>query len=136
MINVTTATKSLLKTSSNVYTSVGATIEYNLNSMVGHIKATSAISTPHLYTEAYKKLFPIDTIYKPFRPVSPGIKYYIYTTDNTDTPKDSFESPRDTAMGTKPRLYYPGSDTVYKYWLAPKNDNIDISLEYLFILIT
>ena len=131
MINVTPETKSLLKTSSNVYTSVGATIEYNLNSMVGHIKATSAISTPHLYTEAYKKLFPIDTIYKPFRPVSPGIKYYIYTTGNTDTPKDSFESPRDTALGTRPRLYYPGPDTVYKYWLAPKNDNIDISLEYL-----
>ena len=33
-------------------------------------------------------------------------------------------------MGTKPRLYYPGPDIVYKYWLAPKNTNIDISLEY------
>jgi hypothetical protein len=131
MINVTTATKNLLKSGSTISTSAGATIEYNLNSMVGYIKATSPTSTSTPYTAAYKKLFPIDTIYKPFRPVSPGIKYLVYTTGNTDTPLKSFEDPRDVELGTKPRLYYPGPDTVYKYWLSPKNDDISVSLEYL-----
>lgn len=129
MISVSNTTKDLLKKGYSISTSAGATIEYNLNSMVGYISATSsALSNP--YTNAFKKLFPIDTIYKPFRPLSPGIKYLVHTTNNTDTPLNSFERPRDVDMGTKPRLYYPGPDTVYKYWLAPKNTNINISLEY------
>ena len=129
MISVSNTTKDLLKKGSSISTSAGATIEYNLNSMVEYITATSsALTNP--YTNAFKKLFPIDTIYKPFRPLSPGIKYLVHTTNNTDTPSNSFERPRDVDMGTKPRLYYPGPDTVYKYWLAPKNTNINISLEY------
>lgn len=129
MISVSDSTKDLLKKGSSITTSVGATLEYNLNSMVEYISATSsALTNP--YTNAFKKLFPIDTIYKPFRPLSPGIKYLVHTSNNTDTPLNSFERPRDVSMGTKPRLYYPGPDTVYKYWLAPKNTNISISLEY------
>ena len=129
MISASSSTKDLLKKGSSITTSVGATLEYNLNSMVEYISATSsALTNP--YTNAFKKLFPIDTIYKPFRPLSPGIKYLVYTTNNTDTPANSFERPRDVSMGTKPRLYYPGPDTVYKYWLAPKDTNINISLEY------
>ena len=129
MISVSNTTKDLLKKGFSISTSAGATIEYNLNSMVEYITATSsALTNP--YTNAFKKLFPIDTIYKPFRPLSPGIKYLVHTTNNTDTQSNSFERPRDVDMGTKPRLYYPGPDTVYKYWLAPKNTNINISLEY------
>lgn len=131
MISVSNTTKDLLKKGYTVSTSAAGSIEYNLNSMVEYIKATTNpenISNP--YSNAFKKLFPIDTIYKPFRPLSPGIKYLVNTTGNTDTPLNSFERPRDIDMGTKPRLYYPGPDIVYKYWLAPKNTNIDISLEY------
>ena len=134
MITVSNTTKDLLKKGSIVSTSAGAIFEYNLNSMVEYIKPTSsALENP--YPNAFKKLFPIDTIYKPFRPLSPGIKYLVHTSDpitekNTDTPDESFERPRDPLMGDKPRLYYPGKDIVYKYWLAPKNANIDISLEY------
>jgi hypothetical protein len=129
MITVSNTTKDLLKKGYSLSTSAGAVIEYNLNSMVEYITATSsALTNP--YSNAFKKLFPIDTIYKPFRPLSPGIKYLVNTTGNTDTPLNSFERPRDIDMGTKPRLYYPGPDMVYKYWLAPKNTNIDISLEY------
>jgi hypothetical protein len=129
MISVSDSTKDLLKKGSSISTSAGATIEYNLNSMVEYITATSSALT-NAFGPAFKKLFPIDTIYKPFRPLSPGIKYLVHTTNNTDTPSSSFERPRDVDMGTKPRLYYPGPDTVYKYWLAPKDTNIDISLEY------
>lgn len=129
MISVSNTTKDLLKKSSAISTSAGGTLEYNLNSMVEYIKAESSALT-NTYEKAFKKLFPIDTIYKPFRPLSPGIKYMVYTTGNTDTPTDSFARPKDIDPGTKPRLYYPGPDMVYKYWLAPKNTNIDISLEY------
>lgn len=131
MISVSTATSDLLKKGYALSTSAGATLEYNLNSMVEHISAkTNPESISNPYSNAFKKLFPIDTIYKPFRPLSPGIKYLVNTIGNTDTPSNSFERPRDLDMGTKPRLYYPGPDMVYKYWLAPKNTNIDISLEY------
>jgi hypothetical protein len=129
MITVSNETKNLIKKGYSLSTSAGATIEYNLNSMVEYIKATSsALTNP--FGPAFKKLFPIDTIYKPFRPLSPGIKYLVHTNNNTDTPIDSFERPRDLEIGTRPRLYYPGPDMVYKYWLAPKDTNIDISLEY------
>lgn len=131
MITVPDATKNLLKKASTISTSAGAELEYNLNSMVEYIKATTnPAEITNAYSNAFKKLFPIDTIYKPFRPVSPGIKYLVHTSGFTDTPTDSFESPKGIEMGTKPRLYYPGPDMTYKYWLAPKNTNIDVSLEY------
>ena len=131
MISVSNTTKDLLKKGYSLSTSAGAALEYNLNSMVEYVSAkTNPENISNPYSNAFKKLFPIDTIYKPFRPLSPGIKYLVNTTGNTDTPIDSFERPRDINLGTKPRLYYPGPDMVYKYWLAPKNTNIDISLEY------
>lgn len=131
MISVSNTTKDLLKKGYSISTSAGAVMEYNLNSMVEYIKpSTTPENIVHAYSNAFKKLFPIDTIYKPFRPLAPGIKYLINTTNNTDTPLDSFERPRDISLGTKPRLYYPGPDMVYKYWLAPKDTNINISLEY------
>ena len=131
MITVSDATKDLLKKGYSISTSAGAVMEYNLNSMVEYIKPTTIPENiVHAYSNAFKKLFPIDTIYKPFRPLVPGIKYLINTTNNTDTPLNSFENPRDISLGTKPRLYYPGPDMVYKYWLAPKNTNINLSLEY------
>ena len=129
MISANTTTLDLLKKGSVVSTSAGATIEYNLNTMVEYITATSD-ALENTYEAAFKKLFPIDTIYKPFRPLSPGIKYLVHTTDYTDTPKDSFEKLRNLNVGKLPRLYYPGPDMVYKYWLAPKNKDISISLEY------
>ena len=131
MITVSDSTKNLIKRGSAIATSASATMEYNLNSMVEYIKSTSS-GTDHApaLSNAFKKLFPIDTIYKPFRPMAPGIKYLVRTDGSTDTPAGSYENPRDLTMGRKPRLYYPGPDMVYKYWLAPKNTNISVSLEY------
>ena len=135
MISASDSVKDILRSSSNVNTSAGALIEYNLNTMVDKITATSS-GLDHVSTlsNAFKKLFPIDTIYKPWRPVSPGIKYYIYTTETspgvqTDTPPNSYYSFRDIGLQS-PRLYYPGMDTTYKYWVGPKNKNISLSLEY------
>lgn len=129
MISASESLKDLLKTSNHVSASAGATIEYNLNTMVEYIKAES-LGADHVLSKAFQKLFPIDTIYKPFRPLQPGIKYLVHTSGNTDTPVDSFESVRTVGMSNKPRLYYPGPDTYYKYWVGPKNSNINISLSY------
>lgn len=135
MITASNTVKDILKYNTTVDTSAGARIEYNLNTMVPYIKSQSS-GADHALSEAFKKLFPIDTIYKPFRPLLPGIKYYIYTDEaspgvQTDTPPGSFETIRLNLGSTgKPRLYYPGSDTYYKYWVGPKNENINISLEY------
>jgi len=128
MIELDEDAKNLLKTGRSISTSAGALIEYNMNTMVDHISATSNADYGDL-TNSYKKLFPIDTIYKPFRPLLPGIKYLIYTVNNTDTPPNSFVSPRElNPEGT--RLYYPGDSMTYKYWLAPKNDDMNVSISY------
>jgi len=129
MISANTTTTDLLKKGYSITTSAGAIIEYNLNTMVEYITATSD-AMENKYAVAFQKLFPIDTIYKPFRPLLPGIKYLVQTTGNTDTKKDSFEPLRKLDMGDLPRLYYPGPDMVYKYWLAPKDKDINISLQY------
>ncbi len=134
MIAVSDAVKNLFKKDYAVGISTGGTIEYNLNLMVDKIVATSN-GTDHALSNAFKNLFPIDAIYSANRPLRPGIKYYIYTSETspgqqTDTPKNSFESPRSIGMPTKPRLYYPGPDATYKYWVGPKNENISIDVAY------
>lgn len=135
MISASNSIKDLLQSSSNISTSGGAYLEYNLNTMVDKITATSSgLDHASSLSNAFKKLFPIDTIYKPWRPVSPGIKYYIYTSETapgvqTDTPPNSYSSFRDIELKS-PRLYYPGADTTYKYWIGPKNKDINLSLEY------
>lgn len=129
MISASDSLKNLLKSSSSVTATAGALIEYNLNTMVEYIKAESS-GADHSLSKAFKKLFPIDTIYKPFRPLEPGIKYLIYTNNNTDTPANSYQSVKTVGMSDKPRLYYPGPDTYYKYWVGPKDEDISISLEY------
>ena len=129
MISASETLKNLLKSSNTISSTAGALIEYNLNTMVEYIKAESS-GADHTLSKAFKKLFPIDTIYKPFRPLEPGIKYLIHTANNTDTPANSYQSVKTVGMSDKPRLYYPGPDTYYKYWVGPKNQNISISLEY------
>jgi hypothetical protein len=51
MISVSNTTKDLLKKGYSISTSAGATIEYNLNSMVEDIKATSSALTNHYLQE-------------------------------------------------------------------------------------
>lgn len=131
--NKNTVLQNILKSQNVVSSSIGATIEYNINDMVDKINPTY-VGTAHSanLTNAFKKLFPIDSIFKPFRPPSPGIKYLIYTDNNTDTPYvDGYEPHRSFQTTSKPRLYYPGPEIVYKYWVAPKNSNINVSLDYL-----
>ena len=122
-----------------VRTDVGCTIEYNMNSMIDGIAAsTTATDTNYIsgITSAagttirlnpFKKLFPVDSVIKPFRPSGPGIKYFIALPSDT-TAFSAFRTLQYPS--TQPRVYYPGITTTYKYWVAPKNTAADLTVTY------
>ena len=127
-------------------------IEHNMNSLIDGITIVST-STDTQYrsgitgwsdtkSNPFKKLFPIDSILQPMRPMYPGAKYFIMGGTNVkDTIADSFlpfrtmsytgEGKDFNIVGAKPRIYYPGVDTEYKYWLSPLNSNINLTVQYL-----
>ena len=130
-------------------------IEHNMNSLIDGITIVSPVSkssTAQYVSKIpgwsnntfnpFKKLFPIDSIIQPMRPAYPGAKYFIMggSTVN-DTTKDSFlpfrtksytgEGKDFNIVGAKPRIYYPGVSTAYKYWLSPLNTDIELKVQYL-----
>lgn len=139
-----------------VRSGVGCTIEYNMNSLIDGItvvatKTSSSVDSLDAQYIAgidkwdktkqanpFKKLFPIDSIIKSFRPIYPGVKYFISST--VDTPVNSFlpfrtlaytgEGKNSISTGAKPRVYYPGVTTSYKYWISPKGGSIDLTVKY------
>ncbi len=148
-----TIVQNLFKQQASVQINAGCTIEYNMNSMLDNITVSYASSLEQYYTKTstggtntYKKLFPVDSIIKPFRPLYSGVKYLIYTTNMTDTPNGSFYSPRtlvypratspqtdgyeSAAKTLYPRVYYPGATTAYKYWVTPINQSADLTVTY------
>lgn len=122
-----------------IKTQVGATIEYNMNSLIDNITVTSTITDTN-YTSTidnwvngkpnpFKKLFPIDSVVKPFRPINPGVNYYILPANGTAL---NFDNPKNvTYTDTKPRVYYPGVTTTYKYWVTPVNSNLNLTVNYV-----
>ena len=167
MISASNDLKNVLYNNASIKMGTGCTIEYNMNSMLDNITASYSSSLEPLYVTSsggkvntYKKLFPIDSIIKPFRPLSPGVKYLIYTAQtasgeafptstpkqHTDTPSNTFYAPQTVVYpGTGvagyesantpvyPRLYYPGDTTAYKYWVTPINQNLDVTVVYSVI---
>lgn len=134
-----TSLENVFYNDTTVKTQVGATIEYNMNSLIDNITVTSTITDTN-YTSTidnwvngkpnpFKKLFPIDSIIKPFRPVNPGVNYYILPANGTAL---NFDSPKSaTYPETKPRVYYPGVTTSYKYWVTPVNSNLNLTVNYV-----
>ena len=154
-----TAVQNLFKQQSSVKINTGCTIEYNMNSMLDNITVTYPSTMDQYYAKSengkvntYKKLFPIDSIIKPFRPLFSGVKYLIWTKLQTDTPPNSFYAPRtliypratspqtdgyeSAATTLYPRLYYPGVTTSYKYWVTPINQNADLTVNYSILSTT
>jgi hypothetical protein len=136
MISVPDSVKDLINKNPTLKMNVGATIDINVNSMV---EFTDSSITGNEYAvinnrQPFKKLFPIDTIIKPMRPISAGVKYGIVG----DIPNQTYTDP--TTVNYKPsgqasntvkyRTYYPGIDTYYKYWVSPKNANAAINIAY------
>jgi hypothetical protein len=111
--------KGIFKTNVSVRTGLGCTIEYNMNAMMN--MSSSSVTGP-AYVDGsqygkFKKLFPLDSIIKPFRPLTSGIKYAIIG----DIPTLNWGKPQNNSYPYDYRLYYPGIDASYKYWISPKS---------------
>lgn len=130
-----TALENVFYSDTSVKVLTGCTIEYNMNSMIDNVSVNyTSASYESLYKvvdgkNTFKKLFPIDSIIKPFRPLTSGIKYYIFL-DNEHTAYP-FESFRKIDYSTsKPRVYYAGLSNFYKYWVTAQDQNMDIVVKY------
>lgn len=130
--------KDTISRSYSVSAGLGCSIEYNMNTMIDNISVytenldsdyTSAITGGWKKGNPYKKLFPVDAIIRPFRPIGSGIKYFIIPNNSTNfnykDPKSAYYN-----LGTA-RIYYPGFSTKYKYWVSPEGKNGIINVKYV-----
>ena len=158
MISGSENLKTLLKNSTNIKIGSGCYIEYNMNTMLDGVSASNNISDttytsqitdaigqlvwPSSRPNPYKKLFPVDSIIKPFRPLKSGIKYFILERPvvnggPTEIQKNTFSNYRSVSYPeAQPRIYYPGESTYYKYWVTPQNTGVNITINYLLLVIT
>lgn len=121
--------KNVLKQNTSIKMDIGCYIEYNMN-MLTNLTSTS-ITGPSYKTfsnnrQPFKKLFPLDTIIKPFRPNVAGIKYAILG----DMTSGDHRDPTSIDYNLNYRYYYPGLDTYYKYWVSNINDGGTITITY------
>ena len=152
MLTTSADLKNVFYNNSSIKTEIGCTIEYNMNSLLDNIRVTydSDLETYYLRVNdrinIYKKLFPVDSIITPFRSLYGGNKYLIWTNPSTETIKDSFFSPRRVSYprtqanqndgyespkeSIYPRVYYPGVNAVYKYWVSPINQPAKLTVLY------
>lgn len=84
----------------------------------------------------FKKLFPIDTIIKQFRPNQGGIKYAIIGDLDKTNGLSNYFDPKTPDYPLAHRVYYPGEDTYYKYWVGPRGKGIDLRLKYPKTILT
>lgn len=155
MLNISSNLTNLFKQQSSIIAKPGARIEYNMNSLLENLTVTTTATdsdyisqvknsdgTPALLkVNPFKKLFPVDSIVKPFRPQVGGVKYYISTpsefiekqSDNLNLrPPYSYSSLRTYEYPSDmPRVYYAGDTNEYKYFVTPIGKNLDVSVNYV-----
>lgn len=124
--------KTALEQSTSINLNVGCTFEYNMNSMVDNIVVTGADITAADGSKPFKKLFPIDSVIKPARPLGAGVKYGI----SGDVSAGTYRDPRSSIYSINYRTYYPGADTYYKYWMSGKGVGADITITYPKTILT
>jgi len=109
--------------------------EYNMNSMVDGITVTGQTITKTDSSGApytpFKKLFPVDSIIKPFRPLGAGLKYAI--SGDVDS---GWKNPRSLNYTPNFRIYYPGADTYYKYYVSDKDVGLNVEVTYPKAILT
>lgn len=126
MVAISANAKTVLEQNVSISTRLGCTIEYNMNQFVDNITITGNEYMAPDGTKPFKKLFPVDSISKPFRPNGAGIKYAIVG----DIPSGSYRDPKSTTYPLNFRTYYPGPDTYYKYFISPRSAGVDIIMNY------
>ena len=128
MITASTELKNVLKQNSSIRAGVGCLVEYNMN-LLTNLDETN-ITGPSYATiggkQAYKKIFPLDTIIKSNRPAFAGVKYAIFG----DMTSGDYRDPRTTTYPINYRMYYPGLDTIYKYWVSNEGSGGTITIAY------
>ena len=136
MISASSALKTLLEQDTTLLINGGCTFEYNMNILVDNItmtgaqiSRTDAAGNPY---QPFKKLFPIDTVIKPNRPIKAGIKYAIVGDIGTNTYRD----PKTSQYPLNYRTYYPGAETVYKYYVSDRSTNLDVTATYPKTILT
>ena len=126
MIPASDALKKVLKTNHAIKINAGCLIEYNLNSMVNDIVITGAEYKTINNAKPFQKLFPVDTIVKPIRPELAGVKYYI----NGDVDSGDWANPVNVSYSKDYRVYIPGANTYYKYFITPIGQDTTLSISY------
>lgn len=141
MIQVSDDLIDLFNENYTVKIGAGAFLEHNMNSMLQNITVTTTSTdqeyinqiTPSIKINPFKKLFPVDSIIKPFRPRNSGVKYYVDSDSEYPLEKGEyysslrvFEYPSDM-----PRVYYAGTSNDYKYFLTPKGKSLDVTIKYV-----
>jgi hypothetical protein len=158
---VATALENVFYKNQTVTTDVSCLIEYNMNSLIDGVSVsnievdsdytsdaayraqisrkdpsdnTKTIAYPSDAPIPFKKLFPLESVVKEFRPHSSDIKYLIPGIgDNLSVGVGGDKiQPYDTRLypSTSPRLYYPGISNAYKYWVGAKNKKIALRVTY------
>jgi hypothetical protein len=135
MIPLTPTAKNTLEQNTSVTYGSSLVFEYNMNSMVDGITVTGATitktdSSGATYTP-FKKLFPVDSIIKPFRPVGAGLKYAI--SGDVDS---GWKNPKSLNYTPNFRVYYPGVDTWYKYYVSAQSTGLDVTVSYPKTILT
>jgi len=122
--------KDVFEKNTSISMNVGATLDINLNTMIDWDKVTTPVTgnadTVISGRTPFKKLFPIDTVIKPNRPLSAGVRYAI----SGDIVGNTIKDPKTIPYQVNYRTYYPSKDTYYKYWVSPKNTNANLTIAY------
>jgi hypothetical protein len=129
-VTVDPKVKDIFEKSTSISMNVGATLDINLNTMIDWDKVTTPVTgnadTIINGRSPFKKLFPIDTVIKPNRPLLAGVKYAI----SGDVTGGTFKNPTTTPYQLNYRTYYASKDSYYKYWVSPKDTNASLSIAY------
>lgn len=131
-VSASNSAKTVLEQNTSINLNTGCTFEYNMNSMVDNVVITGANITKADGSMPFKKLFPIDSVVKPARPLGAGVKYGI----TGDVGLGTYRNPRSSTYSINYRTYYPGADTYYKYFLSAKGVGVDITITYPKTILT
>jgi hypothetical protein len=136
MIPLSTIAKTTIEQNNSVTYGSSLIFEHNMNSMMDGITVSGATitmtdgSSGATYTP-FKKLFPVDSIIKPFRPVGAGLKYAI--SGDVDA---GYKKPESVVYTPNFRIYYPGSDNFYKYYVSGKGVGLNVTVNYPKTILT
>lgn len=132
MISALESTKTNINQSSSLKIKTGCIFEYNMNRLVDNIIVSGSEYVAADGSKPFKKLFPIDSIIKPNRPLSAGIKYAI----SGDVSQNSYRNPKSISYPISYRTYYPGVETIYKYYVSQKGSGLNVTITYPKTILT